>query len=54
MGQKRPAEEETAEDLAHDTGCLQPFEESAQQIGPRQQQRQCHQRHDDLMLRECW
>ncbi len=50
MREEGPAEEETAEDLADDAGCFQAFEQSAQQVGTRQQQRQCHQRHDDLMF----
>ncbi len=54
MREERPAEEEAAEDLADDAGRLQAFEERAQQIGPRQQQRQSHERHDDLMFRKGW
>ena len=50
MCEEGPAEEETAEDLADDAGCLQALEQRAQQVGSRQQQRQSHQRHDDLML----
>lgn len=50
MGQKRAAEQKTAEDLADHTGRLEPFEQRAGQIGAGQKQGQGHQRHNDFLF----